>query len=44
MNPMFPNLNEVGKWLESKIYVTNFRPVSINEFAKIGNEIYNKNG
>ena len=44
MSATFPNLQQVGKWLDCTVYETDFRPVYIHEYAKIGHEVYNKNG
>ena len=44
MSATFPNIIQVGKWLDSSVYITEFRPVYIHEYAKIGHEVYNKNG
>lgn len=44
MSATFPNIVQVGKWLDTCVYITEYRPVYIHEYAKIGHEVYNKNG
>ncbi|EPS63523.1 hypothetical protein M569_11260, partial [Genlisea aurea] len=42
MSATLPNVSAVAKWLHAALYVTNFRPVPLDEYIKVGNAIYNK--
>jgi DNA polymerase theta len=39
MSATLPNLKEIAVWLDSSLFVTNFRPVMVKEYIKIGNEL-----
>ncbi|KAK9142494.1 hypothetical protein Syun_011894 [Stephania yunnanensis] len=43
MSATMPNVSAVADWLQAALYQTDFRPVPLEEFIKIGNSIYNKN-
>lgn len=40
MSATIPNLGEIGGWLGTAVYRTDFRPVDVKEFAKIGEDVY----
>ncbi|PKU62051.1 helicase and polymerase-containing protein TEBICHI isoform X1 [Dendrobium catenatum] len=42
MSATMPNLAAVADWLQAALYQTNFRPVPLEEFIKVGNTIFNK--
>ncbi|KAH7283331.1 hypothetical protein KP509_34G001800 [Ceratopteris richardii] len=42
MSATMPNAGAVAKWLQAALYETNFRPVPLDEYIKVGNSIYNK--
>ena len=44
MSATFPNLEEMSQWIGGKIYISNFRPIEVKEFAKIGDKIVNQAG
>ncbi|KAK8319114.1 hypothetical protein V6Z12_A13G219900 [Gossypium hirsutum] len=43
MSATMPNVEAVADWLQAALYQTNFRPVPLEEFIKVGNTIYDKN-
>ncbi|XVF35495.1 hypothetical protein REPUB_Repub18cG0150400 [Reevesia pubescens] len=43
MSATMPNVEAVADWLQAALYQTDFRPVPLEEFIKVGNTIYNKN-
>ncbi|XP_031265968.1 helicase and polymerase-containing protein TEBICHI isoform X2 [Pistacia vera] len=43
MSATMPNLAAVADWLQAALYETDFRPVPLEEYIKVGNTIYNKN-
>ncbi|KAK1550568.1 hypothetical protein Q3G72_021166 [Acer saccharum] len=42
MSATMPNVAAVAEWLQAALYETNFRPVPLEEYIKVGNTIYNK--
>ncbi|EEF45923.1 DNA polymerase theta, putative [Ricinus communis] len=42
MSATMPNVAAVADWLQAAFYQTNFRPVPLEEFIKVGNTIYDK--
>ncbi|KAG0498218.1 hypothetical protein HPP92_002909 [Vanilla planifolia] len=42
MSATMPNLAAVADWLQAALYQTDFRPVPLEEFIKVGNTIFNK--
>ncbi|CAH2077166.1 unnamed protein product [Thlaspi arvense] len=43
MSATMPNVGAVADWLQAALYQTEFRPVPLEEYIKVGNTIYNKN-
>ena len=43
LSATLPNINVFSKWLNASIYITDFRPVPLIEYVKVGNKIYDKN-
>ncbi|KAL3691255.1 hypothetical protein R1sor_004906 [Riccia sorocarpa] len=43
MSATMPNISAVAHWLKAELYVTDFRPVPLEEFIKVGPALYNKN-
>ncbi|XP_020550378.1 helicase and polymerase-containing protein TEBICHI [Sesamum indicum] len=42
MSATLPNVAAVADWLQAALYETDFRPVPLEEYIKIGTTIYNK--
>ncbi|KAL6854375.1 hypothetical protein ACP4OV_019278 [Aristida adscensionis] len=42
MSATMPNVAAVADWLQAALYQTNFRPVPLEEFIKVGNQIFDK--
>ncbi|KAK4757829.1 hypothetical protein SAY87_019130 [Trapa incisa] len=42
MSATMPNVAAVADWLQAALYQTEFRPVPLEEYIKVGNNIYNK--
>ncbi|MFS8003152.1 putative DNA-directed DNA polymerase [Helianthus anomalus] len=42
MSATLPNVGAVADWLQAALYQTDFRPVPLEEYIKVGNSIYNK--
>lgn len=43
MSATLPNLEMLAKWLDATLYQTDFRPVPLKEYLKIGKNVYNAN-
>ncbi|BBN13748.1 DNA polymerase theta [Marchantia polymorpha subsp. ruderalis] len=43
MSATMPNIAAVSHWLQASLYVTDFRPVPLEEYLKVGSALYNKN-
>ncbi|CAN4127872.1 unnamed protein product [Withania somnifera] len=43
MSATLPNVTAVADWLQAALYQTEFRPVPLEEYVKVGNTIYNQN-
>ncbi|KAI4316161.1 hypothetical protein L6164_024167 [Bauhinia variegata] len=41
MSATMPNVAAVADWLQAALYQTEFRPVPLEEYIKVGNSIYN---
>ena len=44
LSATLPNIDSFSKWLNASLYVTDYRPVPLEEYVKIGDEIYDKEG
>ncbi|CAB4266528.1 unnamed protein product [Prunus armeniaca] len=42
MSATMPNVAAVADWLQAALYQTEFRPVPLEEYIKVGNTLYNK--
>ncbi|XP_073285327.1 helicase and polymerase-containing protein TEBICHI isoform X1 [Primulina huaijiensis] len=42
MSATLPNVAAVADWLQAALYETDFRPVPLEEYVKVGSNIYNK--
>lgn len=43
MSATLANVELLKRWLEAELYITNFRPVALNEMIKVGSKIYDNN-
>ncbi|XP_044464498.1 helicase and polymerase-containing protein TEBICHI isoform X2 [Mangifera indica] len=43
MSATMPNVAAVADWLQAALYETDFRPIPLAEYIKVGNTIYSKN-
>jgi DNA polymerase theta len=44
MSATLDNCDLLQKWIDCEIYITNFRPVPLTEYLKVGNEVVDKQG
>ncbi|XP_019089726.1 PREDICTED: helicase and polymerase-containing protein TEBICHI-like isoform X2 [Camelina sativa] len=42
MSATMPNVGAVADWLQAALYQTEFRPVPLEEYIKVGSTVYNK--
>uniref|UniRef100_A0A1I8PUM1 DNA-directed DNA polymerase n=1 Tax=Stomoxys calcitrans TaxID=35570 RepID=A0A1I8PUM1_STOCA len=43
MSATLANVELLQRWLDAELFITNFRPVALNEMIKVGNKIYDNN-
>lgn len=44
MSATLPNLEVLAHWLKAELFVTQFRPIPLDEFCLVGNKLYDKCG
>lgn len=44
MSATVPDLGELAKWLNAKLFVTEFRPVQLLELFKVRNQLFKVEG
>lgn len=44
MSATLPNVDQVAQWLDAVLYQTDFRPVQLHEYVKLGGQVFNKQG
>ncbi|KAI5637417.1 DNA polymerase family A domain-containing protein [Phthorimaea operculella] len=44
MSATLPNLEVLAQWLEAELFITQFRPIPLDEYCLVGNRMYDKDG
>lgn len=44
MSATLPNLEILSKWLDAELFITQFRPIPLEEYCLVSNQLYDKNG
>lgn len=44
MSATLPNLEVLANWLSAELFITQFRPIPLDEFCLVGNKFFNKDG
>lgn len=42
MSATLPNISDLATWLNAELYITDFRPIPLEEYFKIGNNVFDK--
>ena len=44
MSATLPNLAEIAAWMQASLYVTNYRPIQVQEHVLVGRDLYSHEG